>query len=581
MEIMGIKLRINLSALCTRKVEREARELRKANALQDPTERKLPDGSVQLRARACDPFNFVDRPVLVTNPEGTRIREYRCDCPDYTRRRTFCEHCAALALAFTPEQPRREGPVSIFDMLPLTDREEQENKNEPVPPEQKSVEDLSYAFCNAKRDLYPGQEAPRIPLSRYFLIFGANMKARALYQRKTAWGGSCSGFTATSALLTVGDNGVDIRDFSPEAARPAQLRLEQYNPKLSLTLHEFIEAAQLLQYSPIIYEPRQAWMKREDVLERIAERVASYQATGKDPVTMSVYADKNYRGGHAVFPFRFERKEGAADILHIYDPNCPLQTRFGYFEKDPEGRYVNWRFQMNNKEEYSGAEGGLISMTPYDDIKKVWDIRGTGDAWGMLSTEQSLSVMNAEGDLLASVTDQGVVSHQDDIYQIPLTDEPEDCGPLLQLPEGNYLVRNDEPEKDTLTLTYTNAECSVKLNTAARMAEIMLRQERELAYVEISQPECPFSIEFETMERENVEQVKLEGVTGLEPLCFVRQGKVLYGTGIAECDQIRLCRNGTPVADIHGQLMELVRKEQENREYETNVSDRKEDGTNP
>lgn len=587
---MGTKLRIDLSTLCTRRVEREGQELRSSNALHCPMERKQPDGSVLLTAKTYDAFQFVDHPVLIANAAGTRIREYRCNCPDYIKKRVFCEHCAALALEFLQEEKPARGPVSLFDLFPIEEEKEQElQEQEPQeqPPEEAevaadlgpaSVEDLSYWFCNCAEHLYPGQKNPRIPLKSYQRIFGQCPHSVMLHRRNKSWGGSCSGITFTSAMMALPDSGVAITDFSPKAERPSQLQLDNFNGKLSMTLHEFIEVAQLVQYSPIFYVPRSQWMNHPQILETLAERVSAFQATGENPVGMSIYADKAYRGGHSVLPYKFERREGDSDILHIYDPNWPMQTRYAYLEKDAEGQYVNWRFQVTGFEEYSG-EKGAISMTEYENFKKVWDNRGSEAALGMMTANQDLTVMNPDGDMLACVTKSGVRSLQADIFQIPLTDEAPEAGTLLQIPEGQYLVRNDEAEEEELALSFAGSQCLLELNTQARMAEIVLNQERELACAVISEPGCAFSIEFETVGEADTEQVKLEGITGEQPLCFAKQQNVLYGAGIAWGQEIRLYRNGTQVnADC---IRELNRERPKEKEYETNASAGKADDENP
>ena len=582
---MGTKLKIDLSALCTRRVEREGQELRSSNALRNPLERKQSDGSILFTAKTYDAFQFVDHPVIVANGAGTRILEYRCNCPDYIKKHAFCEHCAALALEFLREEKPARGPVSLFDLFPIEEEKEQEPQEQP--PEETevaadlgpaSVEDLSYWSCNCAEHLYPGQKNPRIPLKSYQRIFGQSPYSLSLYRRSKSWGGSCSGITFTSAMLFLPDSGADIKDFSPKAELPSQLQLSDVNEKLSMTLHEFVESAQLVQYSPVFYEPRREWMNHPQILETLAQRVADFQATGENPVGMSIYADKALRGGHSVLPYKFERREGDSDLLHIYDPNWPMQTRYAYLEKDAQGQYVNWRFPMTGLEEYCG-EKGAISMTEYENFKKVWDNRGSEAALGMMTADQDLTIMNPDGDTLACVTKAGVQSWQKDIFQIPLTDEPVDAGLLLQVPEGQYLVRNDEPERGELTLSFAGRECLLEVNTQARMAEIVLNQERQLACAVISEPGCAFSIEFETVGDADTEQVKLEGITGEEPLCFAKQQDLLCGTGMAWCREIRLYRNGEQVdTDC---IRELSREKAYVEEYETSASDGKEDDETP
>lgn len=86
---MRIKLKINLSILCTRRVEREGQELRSGNMLRNPSEYKQLDGSVQLTAKTYDTFQFVDHPMLIVNAAGTQVREFRCTCPDYVKNAHF------------------------------------------------------------------------------------------------------------------------------------------------------------------------------------------------------------------------------------------------------------------------------------------------------------------------------------------------------------------------------------------------------------------------------------------------------------------------------------------------------------
>ena len=151
-----------------------------------------------------------------------------------------------------------------------------------------SVEDLSYWFCNCAEHLYPGQKNPRIPLKSYQRIFGQCPYSLSLHRRSKSWGGSCSGITFTSAMLFLPDSGADITDFSPKAELPSQLQLSDVSEKLSMTLHDFVESAQLVQYSPVFYEPRREWMNHPQILETLAQRVADFQATGENPVGMSI-----------------------------------------------------------------------------------------------------------------------------------------------------------------------------------------------------------------------------------------------------------------------------------------------------
>lgn len=70
--------------------------------------------------------------MLIVNAAGTQIREFRCTCPDYVKKRTFCEHCAALALEFLQEEQTARGPVSPFDLVPIEEEKKQALQEWPV-----------------------------------------------------------------------------------------------------------------------------------------------------------------------------------------------------------------------------------------------------------------------------------------------------------------------------------------------------------------------------------------------------------------------------------------------------------------
>ena len=473
----------------------------------------LPDGTLVVSGKFADSFGFVDHPRLTTlQPQGA-LADFRCDCADYRQSHRFCAHCAALAdevfqeiaAPALPEATAEEAPaVPLFPQTP--------------PP----VEQISYQFCNCRQHLYPGKDAPRIPLARYYQMYGQNAWARSLYRSCVRWGGSCFGFTTTASMFFLPDDPVTVPDFKVNALYPADLPLTARSSGLHMTLHTFIECMQISQYHPTIQEPRSARLRDPGCLDELCQRVLHFQRTKTDPVCLSVYRTGRFDGGHSVLPFWLDTTPEGQTRLHIYDPNHPMTTRYAYLDKAENGRHINWRFPMFDDLEYSGTTGGQIAFNDYADFKQVWNERGGGQSAATVSVPRSVAIASTEGKILFRVTPEGTESFCDDIRQVIVTDLGEETAEqvMLKLPAGSYLVRNEDPGRESLQVTLTHIQQSVTVSTNAGEVAVTADDAAMTVSARIDQAGRSYRIELDALYEDDSRLIQLEGTTAQGGLTF-------------------------------------------------------------
>lgn len=495
-------------------------------------EKSQADGTLVVSAKFTDSFGFVDHPRLTVHSSG-ELSDFRCDCAPFRRTGCLCMHCASLADAFFDEIRTKEQVDN--EQLPPAEMEPSFlslfQKKEPVPP---SAEQISYRFCNSRYDLYPGKDAPRIPLSRYQQVFGKNARARALYQKHTSWGGSCFGFTTSASMFFTPGDPMSAPDFKADAAYPADLALTSRSSRLHMTLHTLLESMQILQYSnPLIQRPRNIHYADPNCLDELCQRVLHFQQTQEDPVAMGVARNRKFEGCHSVFPYWLEISPDGQDRLHIYDPNHPMKTRYAYLEKDENGHYTNWRFAMNDHKEYSSATDGQLFFDDYSDYKNAWDQRGGVPSEAMMSVPRNAAIANAEGKVLFRVTADGTESFCDDIYQVIVTDMGEESGNqvMLNLPAGHYLVRNEDPQQESMEVTLTHIQQSVTVRTNAPEVELMADDASMCVCARIPRKDCRYCVELDAVYEDDSRAIQLEGITAEGGLTFGCYDGILRSEG--------------------------------------------------
>lgn len=477
-------------------------------------EQSQPDGTLVVSAKLSDSFGFVDHPQLTTVQPRGELVDFRCDCADFRKARRFCVHCAALADRFFEEICTRsctlqeEAPVvPLFPEAPAS-----------PPP----VEQISYTFCNSRQDMYPGKLNPRIPLVRYQQMYGNNARARMLYARHPRWGGSCFGITATASMFFLPEDPVTAPDFRVGAVYPADLQLTSRSKQLHMTLHTFIEGMHILQSHERISRPRNRQLRNPHCLDELCQRVLHFQQTKTEPVAMGVWRTPRFDGGHSIFPYWLEPQADGQDRLYIYDPNHPRKIRYAYLGKNDTGHYISWRFPMNDFTEYSSAAGGQLSFDTYADYKQTWNERGGEQSDAMMSVPRSVAILRTDGTVLFRVTQEGTESFCDDMFQIPMTDldDGADEQVLLSLPAGNYLVRSEDPRRESLQVQLTHTQQSICVRTSAPEIEILADDRAMTVSARIARAGCSYAIELDAVYEDESRTIVLEGTTAEGGLCF-------------------------------------------------------------
>lgn len=560
-----MKFNVKLPESCLESVQQEGRQIRLSKAFAPLPETVLPHGGILLQAKVTDSFHFVDHPTVELDPSGETVSRFHCDCPDWRLERRFCAHCAALVLAPEDSFLHMSASAEACELPVAADAPASEESPQP------RLTDLSYAFCNSAWDLYPRVKEPRIPLERYIQVFGDNARARSIYRIAGAWGGSCFGMVATSSLLYQPDGGIETADFHPEARIPSQLSLSNRSEALGMTLHAFIEAMHILQYTGLVSSEVNRYLNDPNCMETLAQRVAAFQQGENAPVCMCVWRTPAMDGGHAIFPYRLEKVSETEDVLHIYDPNWPMVTRYAYLEKDRTGRYLDWRFPMNDRKVYSSKSGGHLSLNTYETYKKAWDRRSASAGNNLLNVQAGVAVLDGLGAVLAQVTAEGVRSYREDIFQIPVLFGPSHGSVTLSLPAGSYTVRLEDPEQDSLSVHLAGTDLSVTLNTTAREAAVCVTDEDMTAFVRIAEPGAHYDIAFLNTAGQTHEDTQVDGVTGQEALFLLQRDHRLYGAGLT--DRTSLYINEAPASlECIGRLIEETPLQDPEAELVTNAA---------
>ena len=525
-------MQIRLPETCSEEILQEGRRILKSKTYFPLPISVHQDGSLLLKAKIRDSFNFVDHPVVDVDATWGAVTWFLCDCPDYLKNRNFCAHCAALVLELADNTPATcSGVMSREEVDTMPDNlEETAPKSAELP----YLEEFSYTFCNSRWDLYPGVREPEIPLERFHQAFGRSARAMTLYRRHGKWGGSCHGISVTACMFRQGNEHTSISDFSAVATKPSELQLSDFNKAINMTLHQYVELMHILQFDwDVITETNQT-ARDPQCLDQLVQKTKAFQQGLGDPVVMGVFKNANYEGGHAIVPFRVEPAGDGEDLLYIYDPNHPMVTRYAYLQKDEQGNYLNWRFPMNDRDTYASQTDGQLTMNTYEVNKRAWDNRGGRKEQNMMNVLPGVAIMNAEGEVLARVTERGVESYCEDVCQIPLLDCVADGSVMLSMPAGVYGVCLEDSAKDELSVQLTGTDLSVEIATPAREVVVQVKDKAVVASVRISQQNIPYSIGILNTVGGEQEEVFLSGMTGAEALHVVQKNGQLYADGLTE-----------------------------------------------
>ena len=172
-----------------------------------------------------------------------------------------------------------------------------------------------YRFSNSRAS-FGYANTYRIPLERYTSVFGT-VNGTYLYDRDSAWGGSCYGFSATS--LAILNKSINPASFQSGAVTAYDLLTPgRANHPLTILLEEY----QISQSFTVLAEEMQ-YDNRDDISGFLTQ-LDAFEHNNGPALLLGLFT---YQGGHAIVPFASTTDASGNYLVSIYDNNYPGTTR--------------------------------------------------------------------------------------------------------------------------------------------------------------------------------------------------------------------------------------------------------------
>lgn len=207
-----------------------------------------------------------------------------------------------------------------------------------------------------------------IPLSYYTRIFGSS-KGKLLRSRDDGSGGTCYGMSTTiGAIARYGVPRVtSYSSYSGKAYSIYQVSEYSRSTANGLTAHQFIQAAQIMQYD--VRMQRELSNNRNNVNSLV--RAARASIKGGTPMVISFWwrsGGNSY--GHAVVPLRIKSNSSTRAVITVYDCNTPGVPQTLTLNK--RGGYLT---SMSYTKDY-GSFYGCTWSTPSNEVRGLMQGRG-------------------------------------------------------------------------------------------------------------------------------------------------------------------------------------------------------------
>jgi hypothetical protein len=182
-----------------------------------------------------------------------------------------------------------------------------------------------------------------------------------------------------------------------------------------------------------------------------------------------------------------------------------------------------------------------------------------------MTTEPNTSVLDDDGNVLATITGSGIQCHTEEIFPHLPTGVGKNRSHSLFAPVAPYVLRNDDEDKDELTVHVAHTQQAISVQTESRTAQILVDDEAQLQYAAIPHPNTPYSITLTASLEGSWAEVKLEGITGSEGIRLAQHKGTLYCSPISEETPVSLSVNGEPenISILHTNIDEIFRVPEE------------------
>ena len=425
-----------------------------------------------------------------------------------------------------------------------------------------TLDALTYAFSNS-RSAFGYAKGYKIPLERYQYMYGNNQLAKRLYDKASAWGGSCFAFSSSAGIFFDELSGFNVTDFRSGASRPYDLKVGDNSSKYNMTVRTMLECFQISQSCPLIASD---YSRNGDNLDALVEEATRTNRAG--PTMVCIWGKvNNSPAGHALLAYRLDQVNSTTDRLYIYDCNFPNKERYITLTKNSSGHYTKWYYKLNDKYDWgTGYSGNGISYVPYRDYAAVWSNRGKlGDLTRSLVTVNagSAELIDYEGNVVATLTDGELNTDRDDIYQIielGVTEEDEvyDGEISFWVPTDLYQIRSTEPEKRQLEITVTNLDQTAQISTEASQVTFAVDDEEKLNYVQIDEDGADYELRLTSSLNGEESEMYLTGTTTSQVMALGILGNDLYASGVDTSEDANIFINGVEVNSLGDEVGEQI-----------------------
>ena len=521
----------------------QGRQLLEENRLTVSSARHEADGFLRLLGKSRDVFNFVDHPVLLLGPEG-KIRDFRCDCSE-GRQGIFCVHCAALALKAAEDRPQRMAHAEA-DGDPALKRADH-GKGE--------ICQYSFSFYNSTEDLYPNGEPPVLSLESFIAVLGNNRIALEYYAFASEFGGICYGMAAANSLFNWPRDGILPGNFRPGAVKPYDLPLDSCHAQWRMGLHEYLDELFITQMHPLIEtRTREPSESLDSFIRELCGRINGYRE-GKNPLCIVGVSRQRGAGesfqyeGHELLPFRVDEEPGKSLRIAVYDCNHEGEEQYIEMDLDSAGKIVNWRYDMGSYGIWSHDGKGYqydLDYVEHDQFHRFFVDRPVpipGEL-GLFLTKNKLVLRNAANEDVLHINEEEGYRALSDRVKIRIPKALKGARPVMYAPAGSYTVDVRETEMTESAVTFATGKRSVEIRTDADTYSFEVDDEKETCAAVIPQVESTYYITIKSTDPQDQKEVRLEGVTGYEPLRFGQIRHTLYVEGISEKTQQDLYVDG-------------------------------------
>ena len=290
---------------------------------------------------------------------------------------------------------------------------------------------LKYKFENTAEGFgYSGGYV--IPKERYRYIYDS-FTADVVYDLYgRSWTGNCFGISASSALFNMGS--IKPQSFNSKYYFPKSLSLGDKNKKLGLTLLQYIEAMQVIQYSDRVQGSINNHISNYSGLISRVKKCMKGKGT---PVPVCVYDSKTNRG-HALLAYKWKKESVNAERIYIYDSNYPKNSDAYITLRKQNGQYKSFFMDYSNK------SFNTISWIDMSDVWYVWTRRTQENLFALTSTlavgSQNAGVYSEDGQLCARIENGEFTPYAEGFDTVHSMDLDNYGEVVFTAPDGDYTI---------------------------------------------------------------------------------------------------------------------------------------------